>query len=200
MPTGYTAGVQTGKIIELKDYILDCSRGFGALIHMRDDNNSSTVKHREVSDYHLKQLEKVQKDFEEFKNTTDEQIQQKLNENYNQCLKDKDEGLKRFEEGKQRYLDMLNKVKLWEPPTTEHFNLKNFAIKQLEDSLSFDYSDNMKDYYLEIPLKEDLDSYKSYKIKSYLKDIKYHAESYKQEIENVEEANKWIDDLIDSLK
>jgi len=37
MPTGYTYPVQDGKITELRDFALLCTRGFGALIMMRDE-------------------------------------------------------------------------------------------------------------------------------------------------------------------
>ena len=44
MPTGYTCGVQNGEITELKDYILQCARNFGACIHMRgEDFNSKPI-------------------------------------------------------------------------------------------------------------------------------------------------------------
>jgi hypothetical protein len=46
MPTGYTCDVQNGKVTELKDYLLDCSRGFGALIHMRDERMDTPIKLR----------------------------------------------------------------------------------------------------------------------------------------------------------
>lgn len=199
MPTGYTADIQDGKVAELKDYILKCSRNFGALIHMRDDDINAKIEHRKVSDYHLEQLNKVKKDFEEFQKLTDEEIQDILNKSYQQRIKDQQEGLKRFEEGKQRYLCMLEKVRRWQPPTEEHIDLKNFAIKQLEESLDFDYGDNLKEYYLQEPFKDTIQGYKQYKIESYLKDIERHSKGYREEIEGVEKINKWIDDLINSF-
>lgn len=199
MPTGYTSDVQDGKVTELKDYILRCSRNFGALIHMRDCDFGCEIKHREISDYYLNRLDKVKKEFEEFRNLTDEEIQEQLDERYERSLKEQEKGLKRFEEGKQRYLCMLEKVNGWQPPTEEHINLKNFAIKQLEESLDFDYSDSLKEYYLQEPFKDTLQGYKQYKMKNYLKDIERYSREYKEEIEGVEKINKWIDDLINSF-
>ena len=37
MPTGYTAAVQDGSITTLRDYALQCARGFGAFLHMHDE-------------------------------------------------------------------------------------------------------------------------------------------------------------------
>lgn len=199
MPTGYTSSVQKGEITELKDYILDCSRSFGALIHMRDDN-SGQIKYREVSDYHMEQLDRSRRDYEDFSKLSDEDIQNIIDESYNRRVKEQEEGLKNFEEGKQRYLDMLEKVKSWTPPTDEHINLRKFAIEQLEKSLEFDYSDNLKKYYLQEPFKDTVESYKQCKLKMYLDNIERHSKGYKEELEGVEKANKWIDDLINSFK
>lgn len=188
MPTSYTSGVQEGKITELKDYVLMCARNFGALIHMR-----------EVDNYHLNQLNRIIKDYEEFLKLTDAEIQSKLDKYYERRIKEQRDGLKRFEEGKQRCLDMLEKVKSWNPPTKEHIKLKEFAVEQLERSLEFDYSDRSKAYYLEKPFKDTVEEYRKCKEKDYFGDIEYHSKAHKEEIERVDECNKWIRDLMDSL-
>ena len=168
-------------------------------MHMREDNNNAEIRHREVSNYHLEQLDRVKEEFEKYEKFTDKEIQEAIDKSYEQSLKDQKDGLKRFEEGKQRYLDMLEKVENWEVPTEEHNNLKKFAIEQLESSLDFDYSDSMKKYYLQEPVKDNIEGYKKYKIKAYLKDIEYHSKGYREEIEGVEKNNIWIDNLIDSF-
>lgn len=95
---------------------------------------------------------------------------------------------------------MIEKVKKWHPPTRDHIRLKDFALKQLNNSLDFDCSGSMRNYYLEEPVKDDLNEYKQGKIKRYLKDIEYYSKYYREEIEEVEKANKWIDDLINSFE
>jgi len=200
MPTGYTCNIQDGTMTELKDYMLGCSRNFGALIHMREDNSNNEIRHRECSDYHLKQLNRTKDDYENFKKLTDEKIQITLDKNYENIIEEHKNSLKRFEEGKQRYLDMLTKVKTWNSPTEEHNKLKEFAIKQIEDSLDFDYSDSLRSYYLVDPIKDTVEAYKQFKLKSYLKDTEYHSKGYKEEIEGVQKVNTWIDDLINSFE
>jgi len=200
MPTGYTCNIQDGTMTELKDYMLSCSKNFGALIHMREDSSNTEIRHRECSDYHLKQLDSVKENFEKFNKLTDDEIEIILEEYHTQSIIDNRNALKRFDEGKQRYLDMLEKVKDWESPTEEHNNLKKFAIKQLEDSLDFEHSDSLRSYYLQKPVKDTIEVYKQFKLKSYLKDTEYHSKGYREEIEGVEKANKWIDDLINSFE
>lgn len=92
MPTGYTCKVQDGEITELKDFLLQCARGFGAMIHMRDDSMNKQYEPRVVSDYHLNALNNAKKEYEEFLTITDEEIQQKLDESYENEIKNKKEG------------------------------------------------------------------------------------------------------------
>lgn len=94
---------------------------------------------------------------------------------------------------------MIDKVKEWIPPTEDHIKLKEFALEQLNSSLEFDCSDSSRNYYLQEPFKDTVEEYRVYKIKSYLKDLEYYSKSYRDELESVEKANKWIRDLIESL-
>lgn len=200
MPSGYTCGVQEGKITDVKDFILTCSRGFGAFIHMRDDNLNTEIKYQEVGEYYPRRLEQAKREFEEFKQLSDEDIQKQLDERYEAKVKENRESLKRFDEQRQRYLDMIEKVKEWNPPTEDHIKLKEFALDQLNSSLDFDCNESMRNCYLEEPIKDNLNEYKQGKIKRYLKDIEYYSKYYREEIEEVEKANKWIDDLVNSFE
>lgn len=200
MPTGYTCGVQDGTITGLKDYMLNCAKGFGAFMHMRDNSISTNVEYRKASDYYINKLDEVKMEYERFMKLTDEDIQVEIDKNYEKTIRNKQEGLKKFKEGKQRYFNMLQKVREWEAPTEEHNNLKKFAIEQLENSLDFDYSDGSLKYYEESPSKETVQEYKAWKLKDCLKDMEYYSKAYREEMERVEEANQWIKDLVGSFE
>ena len=43
MPTGYTAPVQDGKIVTLKDFAWCCARGMGALVTMREAPSDAEI-------------------------------------------------------------------------------------------------------------------------------------------------------------
>lgn len=196
MSTGYTCKVETGEIKELKDYLLLCARGFGAMIHMRDDSLDKTIQPMEASDYHLKALNRAKEEYDKFLKTTDEDIQKIIDENYERNLKDKQEGLIKFDEQNKNYLSMLEKVKEWEIPTNEHKKLKEFAIEQLEMSIG---SDSFREYYTQITQKDTVEGYKSWKLNDLLKDIERHSREYREECKRVSECNKWVTDLVNSL-
>lgn len=195
MATGYTCNVQDGSVTELKDYMLNCARHFGALIHMREDD-SPEIKYREASDYHLKALNKAHEKLEQLKKMTDEEIQNEIDNNYENAIKSMNELLNKRKEYKDRYLNMIDKVNEWEPPTDEHLGLKEFAIEQLQNSLSWDCDNTYIHRKIE---KETVAEYRAEYFKHYSKEIEYHSNSYQEEIKRTEEANKWIRDLINSF-
>lgn len=200
MPTGYTAKVQDGKITEVKDYILGCARNFGALIHMRDDNLDTEIRHKKPDYYYLRTYNKSLEELEKFKKLTDEEIQKTLDEDYENALKNNEVQLKRMKDEKQRYLNMIEKVNNWEPPTEEHINLKTFALNQLQISLESDCSDRLMEYYSEKPIKPTVEEYKKVRLIHLEEEILYYKKNYEENIKTVNEVNKWIDDLIDSFK
>lgn len=195
MPTGYTSDVKDGNVNQLKEYMLRCARQFGALVHMREDD-SSEIKYRGVSDYHLIQLNESYDKLKQLEDMTDEEIQKEIDESYEDMIRTRNRMSERNRKTKERYLNMIDKVEQWISPTENHLNLKEFALKQLKDSLEFDCNDSYEK--LEIK-KETISEYKNEHIKYYLNKIKNHSDLYLKEIKAVEDANNWISDLINSF-
>lgn len=199
MPTGYTCKIQNGEITEVKDYILECARGFGVSNCIIKENGKVRIKFQEADNYYLDSLDEYKKKLDELNQLTDEEIQKIIDEKYQNKLKELDEGLEKFKKEKQRYLDMLGKVNDWQPPTNNHNRLKEFAKEQLEESLEFDCSDITKNYYLTKPNKETVKEYRNHEKSFLVESIERSALRYKQELERVDFNNNWIKNLVDSL-
>ena len=99
---------------------------------------------------------------------------------------------------RQKYDDMLTKVRAWIPPTSEHDNLKNFMIKQIEESIEWDC--NIYFSPQDMPKKLTVKQWRASKIESCMNDIKYHSEQYAEEAERISGNNKWVRQLRESLK
>jgi hypothetical protein len=166
---------------------------------MRDDSLDKIIEPMEASDYHLKALNKAKEEYDKLLKTNDKDIQKKLDDDYERNVKGNKEGLIKFDQQKQNYLNMLAKVKNWKIPTDEHKKLKEFAIEQLENSIDFDCSDDIREYYIQDIHKNTVESYKTWKLDSLLKDIERHSREYREECEKVSECNKWIENLVNSL-
>lgn len=196
MPTGYTAKIEDGTIVEVKDYILQCARAFGALIHMREESMDKEIEYCVPNEYYKEKLEESKRRLDDFMSLTDKEIQVKIEHNYKTDIESNKEIYKGGEESNKKYNEMLEKVKSWIPPTNEHLELKEFAINQIEISKS-DWHIKYKD---KMPERLSVNEYKKLEIDGLNRDIEYNKKRYQEEIKRCEERNKWIRELIESFK
>jgi len=195
MPTGYTLDLYDGKNITFKEFVMKCARAFGALISMKDESlNAPIPEHLEPSDYHLKEIEKAKKRLEEVNRWDEDRAEQEADRVYEKALKKRKEFIKKNSAIRKRYEDMLAKVLKWEPPSSDHENLKQFMIQQLKDSIKFDC------YTPEMPRRLSGEEYKQQEINNALSNIEYHSKEYAEEVDRVQRNNKWLQLLRDSLQ
>lgn len=146
MPSGYTAPVQDGSITDLTDFALTCARGFGAMVLLRDSDQSLEATRRfieerayaEKSSYYHHSLDASRKRMAELGAMSDEETlaaAQAAHDSVVESNRAREE--KRMAE-LARYETMIAKVKVWEPPTKEHANFKDFMLDQLYESIRFD--------------------------------------------------------------
>jgi len=199
MPTGYTAYIEDGEITKGKDFLLKCARAFGACIDMKEDSLSINIPVKfEPSTYHKEQLEKAYQDLERYKNMTTEEAQKIVDEEYINNQKSCRKSIIKNSQIQERYSKVRKEIEDWIPPTEKHYNLKKFALEQID--ISTDY--NHADYYtkeLNRP-KKTAQEYIAVMIEGATDSIKYHLKSWNEELKRTEERNKWINDLRDSLK
>jgi polyhydroxyalkanoate synthesis regulator phasin len=196
MPSGYTSPIYEGKNISAKEYILRCARAFGATIMMRDEPLDAEIPVFEPDTYHLEQVEELKKELQKYKEMTLEEAQKILDEEYGATVKRIKTTIEKKNELKQRYMKILNEVKTWTPPTSEHIRLKEFAIEQLEQSIDWDCDTS----YLQIPEKETPEEWLKRKISKIEWDIAYHTKKWVEEVQRTKERNEWIKQLKDSLE
>ncbi len=142
MPSALTAPVQDGTITALEPFALRCARQFGALLHMRDASLNADIPDEVPMDsYYAEDLAKSQARYDAALGRTVEAWR----EEYDRATADREaEHVKytaRQAAEKARYVAMLGKVERWAPPTAEHKNLREFMIKQLQESIAFDCPD-----------------------------------------------------------
>lgn len=197
MPTGYTAAIKDG--IDFKTYALGCARNFGALVMMRDEPSNIPIPERfEPSDFSKKELQKAIDKLELFNLYSNNEWLELRDMEYKKDVEYYAKAKSEEIELKTKYTAMLAQAKSWVAPTKEHTGLRDFMIKQIEDSIQWDctyYSDGGR-----LPKKKELDSFIENKIAGAKRDIGYYTNSHKEEIERTNDRNKWISDLRNSLK
>jgi hypothetical protein len=198
MPTGYTSEIYEGKEVSGKKFIMDCARAFGACIMMRDEpNNAEIPEEFKPSTYHKEQIERGKSELKKYQDMTIEEAQNFIDEEYETTIKNNKEQIKNKMDLRNRYLNTLSEVMEWQTPTEDHINLKEFAIKQLKESIDFDCGVS---YYNKEVVKYSPEEWLDIKINSCLRDIEYHTKENNAEIKRVTERNKWIKDLRNSLE
>ncbi|WP_025909304.1 hypothetical protein [Priestia flexa] len=198
MPTGYTNDIHAGKEVSAKDYIMKCARAFGATVTMRDEPLSKEIPEFQPSTYHFEQIEKAKKRLSEAKRMTLEEAEKMAEESYQSRLEERAKIIADKTEMKNRYVKVLSEVNEWMPPTQEHVKLKEFAVKQLEDSIEFDCD---LSFYECIPVKKNNPvDYLNAMIERAEENAKYHETAWNKEVEGVKQRNKWVKELRESLK
>jgi hypothetical protein len=197
MPSGYTSDIYEGKEVSGKEFIIRCARAFGACIMMRDDSLDTPIPEEFKPDtYHLDKIEEAKNDLARYQKIHNEEIQKIIDDDYVKRVEENKKYLQDTLDLKKRYEKVLSEVEKWIPPTPEHDNLKNYAIEQLASSIQWDCH---TEHYTQELTKMSVEEWKKFKIESCIKDIKYHTEKYEEEVKRVNERNKWIKDLRDSL-
>ena len=199
MPSGFTAKIEEG--ISFKEYALSCARNFGALIMMRDEPMDAPIPDKFKKDsYYQKSLEKAQNQLKKYQSFTlndwrgeFEAYQVKTVERYLEQI-EKNKNLR------QKYENMLAKVREYEAPSPDHVNYKKFMETQILESIEFDC---MGDYY-ERELKElgrtHWREYKDQMLGGAERNISCYQEQIDKDEERGEDRNEWIRLLKESLE
>lgn len=194
MPTGYTADVADGKITDFRSFALQCARAFGALITMRDEPYSAPIPEAfEPSEYHAAKAAEAEKRLLDIEAMTPEQIASAYSVAMQKMRQDHENELARDAEISGRYKAMLEKVSTWEPPTSEHVELKKFMQSQLEESIRFDCG-----FSREMVLPTEAEWFVA-RMDDARRSLAYYRKEQAAEIERVRGHNEWLANLRKSL-
>lgn len=196
MPTGYTYGVQKGEITTLEDFAKTCARAF--LWHARDSEEKDLrklVDNEGTLEYYQKELKEAEDELSELEGLDDASWRLK----WDAAMAAEQARLEKYNVQKVaerlRYIEMLDKVKDWVPPSDKHTEMKSFMIDQLESSLKFD-CEGAYQAFKPTPFQE----WKKYELDGARRDvIKYHNEVQKHSSRR-QEFIDWVDQLLESVK
>lgn len=195
MPTGYTEGVQSGKITEFKDFACICARAFGALIHLRDEPLSPHIPDDvSGSSYHKEQAADAEAQLAALDKLHDDEIRAfAAADNEKKQARHVAYVAERVAE-KARYEAMLVKAREWTPPSSDHAGLKDFMIKQLEESIRFDCS-----VAFAAPKPLDATAWLNARREELQSNLAYHRKNISADDERHAERIAWIKALKQSL-
>jgi hypothetical protein len=199
MPTGYTAGIESGQITTGKDFLMLCARAFAACMEMRDEPLSVPIpKEFEVSPYYQYMIAETCEKIAKLKMLSQEEILSKIDEEERIEAEQYLRNRRVNQEQEDRYSKIVYEVKKWNPPSPKHAKLKEFALKQIEISRNTCDADK----WIEggIRLKKTPEEWLATKIADAEEDLIFYDEKWKEEIERVKRNNEWLAKLRESLE
>lgn len=190
MPTGYTYRVQKGEITTLRDFAMECARGMGALIMMRDEPTDAPIPERfePSTPYHDEALTAARAVLAELPGLSDEECDKRAAQAYAEAMARWQERQDECAAGVARYDAMKALVEPWEGAPE---GLKEFMLSQLSDSRSFDGPRK----YDEPPKPLSGAEWQRQAVEKAASDVGYHERERAKEITRTEERNRWIAQL-----
>lgn len=199
MPTGYTSKIHDGKEVTAKEFIMDCSRAFGALIMMRDAPMDTPIPERfEPSMYAKEKAVELKNELARVQSLSEQEAMSEMESAYRKRADAEFAYYNNQSILADRYKKLIEQVEKWNPPTDDHRELKEFCLKQLNESLSFDCLRIDKPYVA--PDKPILDKWLNERIDGLTQEIAYYEKSHREEVERTEKRNEWLKQLRDSLE
>lgn len=197
MPTGYTSDVQNGKIGSLRDFALQCARGMGALIVMRDDPWNAPIPKQFLpsTSYYDERIAAAQKLLAELPMLTADECNARAQAEFDAAMTEHLKYAGERSQSKIRYQEMLGKVEQWKP-ADGLTGLKEFMIEQLNESIRFDCGGN---YRPEPPKRLTGERWREQTLEKASHDLAYNSEEREKEIQRTDSRNRWLKALWDSL-
>ena len=199
----YASYIQDGIIINGKDFLKICTRSLGIASDIRDEPLSvPTPTHFEPNPTYEKHYKTAVYIRDKHKQITIEEARRDLIKRHNERVEDAKYCLGKYKADDAKYQKIKSEILKWIPPTSEHENLKKFALEQIDTSMNTDVYK-----YLEEIINEKLDISNA-AVQAYIDELNEYyeedvARSYKrwqEELEWVAKKNMWMKQFIDSLE
>jgi len=196
MPTGYTEAISKG--ISFEKFVMQCARGMGACVTMRDAPFDTEIPEFQPSTYYQESLEEAEETLKRLQEMGLAEAQEQAEAEYRSEVVRQKKQIEESHKLNQKYVEMLFQVEQWQPPTQEHQGLKNFMVEQITSSIDFDCN---TEYYRDNPPQMlTREKYLETHTARALRDIDYYTRENRKEIDRVNNRNVWIKQLRESLK
>ena len=199
MPTGYTAGIESGKITTGKEFLMLCARAFGACMEMRDEPLTVPIpKEFGVSPYYQYMVAETCEKIAKLKMMPQEEILSEIEKEEREEAERYLRNRKVNQEQEDRYSKIVYEVKKWNPPSPEHAELKEFALNQIK--ISRNTCDTDKWVESRIRPKKTPEEWLATKIADLEEDLIFYDAKWKEEVDRVKRNNEWLAKLWGSLE
>lgn len=195
MPTGYTAKIREG--VTFKEFALTCARAFGACITMKEESLETPIPDEFLpTDYYTNKIMDLTNKLKEYTEMDDIAWSEAARLYYKRKELQRNKHLQEMKDLECKYQNMLYSVNSWQAPSEDHKKLKQFMIKQLEDSITWDCDST---YYTEQTEQLSDAEFKYKTLTEVHEAIEYNIKMHNEEVERIKSRNEWVRLLRESL-
>lgn len=204
MPTCYTAYIENGECTTGNDFLKLCIRNFGVCIGQREDSLSEPLKtHFEYSNYYEEYYKNAEENLNTINKMTPDEIKQAEIDSLAARLEYQKQFLINCEEDNKRYAKIREEVDKWQPPTKDHYEIKEFALNQIDISMHdiderIEFIDRLQSKLIKTKEKDAVDI-KLDKLDELRQLLVIYDARIKHDIQRTDSRNLFMKQFIDSL-
>ena len=188
MATCFTADIYDGKPITFEQFLWRCAMSMDKFQYVVEPTDTFEYKH------HSAELAKAHENLQNLAKMTNEEIQQKVDEDYIRDRKYREEHLPGALARAARFREFHAMAQKWQAPTEKHAWLKKRMLEQLGYDVRTD-DDVSKNY--PFPIRRDTNEWVDDHREMYIRDISYHSKCLADSMNTVKERNEWVKILDD---
>ena len=203
MPTGYTIEIEDGRITTGKDFLKLCTRAFGVAIRLKDEPLSVPTPTRiEPDTYYKDRIDREKAELEKAKNMSFEDAKAKMVKSHADRVKMCKSMAEKALRTNEKYAKVRAEVEAWNPPTEAHYDLKKFALEQIDmciekqewiDKLLEQSNEKLDDS------NEAVKDFINEEIEFCRKSVERAEKGWNEELRRVIAANVWMEEFLNSL-
>lgn len=203
MPTGYTTGIEDGSITTGKDFLKLCTRAFGIAMELREEPLSiPTPTKFEPNTYYKDRVEEAKTELAKWKSVSFEDAKAEMIKSHTNRTKRYRKIAEDIIKKNEQYNKIRAEVIAWIPPTSEHYNLKSFALEQIDKCI--EKQEWIDEWMRQANEKLDdsdeaVERFVNENIESCIQDVKRAEENWEEELKRVSSKNDWMEKFLGSL-
>lgn len=203
MATYYTNKIIDGEITTVEDFVKICAGEFGVTIDVGDIGTEPKYVPKKVDSFYGVRIEECKRKLDELGEMSDEEIIANREEELQHGIEICRNKIRLAEKNATTLVNFIKEIFDWDPPTKEHYKLKEFMINQLHDTIKHDcdiehFRYNLSELYQE-SFTLDAENIRKTLMTKINDDLKYYVELFERETNRATETNIWAEQLLNSF-
>jgi hypothetical protein len=195
MPSQLTTKLYDGTATNLNDFALHCARDLSLFIELRDEPSESALPQSFTPrSYYSELVGKIEAEIVTVSDWDDKEAETSAQAYFQERKREYDASVEMTKERRQRYTQMREEVDAWQPPTTDHQNLKDYMIRLLEQDMPSECTVRMT-----MPQPISGRQYKQVRLEELRAQLTHATENRDGDIERNRIRNEWTTELRQSL-